>query len=68
MIKLVIPGFIVVAFLAACANAPAKRIAECENQGEREGVCAAHEWDFAMESPFPDSNLSILANRITEQK
>lgn len=68
MIKLVIPGFIVVAFLAACANAPAKRIAECENLGEKEGVCAAHEWDFAMESPFPDSNLSILANRVTARK
>ncbi|WP_034455913.1 hypothetical protein [Buttiauxella noackiae] len=68
MIKFLIPGFIVVAFIAACSTAPAKRIAECENHGERAGVCAAHEWDFDMESPYPDNNLSVLASRVTAQK
>ncbi|WBM68993.1 hypothetical protein OH773_12365 [Buttiauxella sp. WJP83] len=65
MIKLIIPSVIVVVFLLACANAPAKRIAACEDQGGSDGICAAHEWNFAMESPFPESDLSTLAQRVT---
>ena len=68
MIKLMIPGVIVVVFLLACAHSPAKRIAACENHGGSDGVCAAHEWDFSMESPFPDNDLSTLASRVTAQK
>ncbi|WMY72603.1 hypothetical protein RHD99_14055 [Buttiauxella selenatireducens] len=64
MIKLIIPSVIVVAFSLACANGPAKRIAACEHQGESDGVCAAHEWNFAMETPFPDNDLSTLAQRV----
>ena len=65
MIKLIIPSVIVVAFLLACANGPAKRIAACEHQGGSNGICTAHEWNFAMESPFPDNDLSTLAQRVT---
>jgi len=68
MIKLIIPGVAVVAFFMACGNAPAKRIAECEHLGSRDGVCAAQEWDFTMESPFPDNNLSTLASLVNSQE
>ncbi|MCS3602806.1 hypothetical protein M2371_002015 [Buttiauxella sp. BIGb0471] len=68
MIKWFIPGVVVVAFLLVCGNAPAKRIAQCENQGGSDGICAAHEWDFAMESPFSDNDLSALASRVNTQK
>lgn len=67
MMKFIIPGVVVVGFLLACGNAPAKRIAQCESQGGIDGMCAAHEWDFSMDSPFPDTDLSTLASRATAQ-
>lgn len=68
MIKLVIPGIITVAFFAACVNAPAQRIAECENHGESDGVCVAHEWNFDMESPFSATDLSTQVSHVIVQK
>ncbi|WP_151995634.1 hypothetical protein [Buttiauxella massiliensis] len=68
MIKFMVPAVIAVAFFVACGNAPAKRIAQCENHGKSDGACVAQEWDFSMESPFPDNDLSTLAGLVTAQK
>ncbi|MEW7315288.1 hypothetical protein AB1E22_21685 [Buttiauxella gaviniae] len=68
MIKIIIPTVIVMAFFVACGNAPAKRIAQCERHGEKDGVCAAQEWDFDMDSPYSDSDLSNLAGRVKAQE